>query len=143
MAEMLFKYESIKVELPAPHLAKFRAEDGKAIILKVYPITDLAKNLNRSTYTIRRWEANGWIPKSWRIKNKGRYYTKSQIQLMTYLSMRHAIQIKEQVGKAMPQEFIDAVFEHMDELTTCTLRRQCIQDMVEEGASNAEVKKAK
>jgi hypothetical protein len=133
MSDHLFNYFSISVKLGKPRIGKVTAK-GQILKLNLYPISDLAVNLNRTSYTLRRWESWGWIPKPvFKIKNQ-RYYTRSQIQLMTYLTIKYDIRQKNKGGRGVgiptPQEFIDELHEKMLELNKFILAGQVIDDIV-------------
>ena len=46
---------------------------------RTYRIGELAKELDRSTLTIKKWEENGLIPKARRDSRGWRYYTEDDI----------------------------------------------------------------
>ena len=46
---------------------------------KIYRIGELAKELDRSTLTIKKWEEGGLIPKAKRDSRGWRYYTEDDI----------------------------------------------------------------
>ena len=47
---------------------------------KIYKISELAKKLDRSPLTIKRWEARRVIPKAKRDSRGWRYYTESEVK---------------------------------------------------------------
>jgi len=47
---------------------------------RIYKINELAKELDRSTNTIKRWEARGLIPKAKRDSRGWRYYTADDVK---------------------------------------------------------------
>lgn len=47
---------------------------------RVYKISDLAKELDRSPLTIKRWEVIGVIPKARRDSRGWRYYTEDDVK---------------------------------------------------------------
>ena len=47
---------------------------------RTYKISDLARELDRSQLTIKRWEASGLIPKARRDSRGWRYYTEDDIK---------------------------------------------------------------
>jgi len=47
---------------------------------RTYAISELAKELDRSILTIKRWEASGLIPKARRDSRGWRYYTENDIK---------------------------------------------------------------
>ncbi len=47
---------------------------------RVYKIGELAKELDRSTLTIKKWEESGLIPKAKRDSRGWRYYTDEDIK---------------------------------------------------------------
>ena len=46
---------------------------------RTYKIGELARELDRSTLTIKKWEGNGLIPKARRDSRGWRYYTEDDI----------------------------------------------------------------
>jgi hypothetical protein len=130
----LFPYQSLPTkDTEKPKLGRIKGKDGQTLTLKLYPVSVLAKNLNRTSYTIRRWEAFGWIPKaSFRIK-KIRYYTESQIQLLMYLTIKHNLRHYDGVGRPTPQAFIDEAHEMWQELHKFTVAGMVTKDMIMEG----------
>ena len=46
---------------------------------RIYKIGELAKELDRSTLTIKKWEESGLIPKARRDSRGWRYYTEDDI----------------------------------------------------------------
>lgn len=46
---------------------------------RIYKIGELAKELDRSTLTIKKWEESGLIPKAKRDSRGWRYYTEGDI----------------------------------------------------------------
>lgn len=135
MSKHLFGYLALNVSLSAPRVGKVKGKSGEILKLNLYSIRDLADNMNRTSYTMRRWEAWGWIPKAvFRIKNQ-RYYTKSQIQLMMYMSIKHDLRQKNAggrgVGTPTPQVFIDELHDNMIELNKFILSGQLTDDLVQ------------
>ena len=47
---------------------------------RIYRIGELAKELDRSTLTIKKWEEGGLIPKAKRDSRGWRYYTEDDIK---------------------------------------------------------------
>jgi len=47
---------------------------------KIYKISELAKKLDRSPLTIKRWEARRVIPKAKRDSRGWRYYTEDEVK---------------------------------------------------------------
>jgi len=47
---------------------------------RIYKINELAKELDRSTNTIKRWEAKRLIPKAKRYSRGWRYYTADDVK---------------------------------------------------------------
>jgi len=47
---------------------------------KIYKISELAKKLDRSPLTIKRWEARRVIPKAKRDSRGWRYYTETEVK---------------------------------------------------------------
>jgi len=47
---------------------------------RIYKINELAKELDRSSLTIKRWEARGVIPKARRDSRGWRYYTMDEVK---------------------------------------------------------------
>jgi len=47
---------------------------------KIYKISELAKKLDRSPLTIKRWEARKVIPKARRDSRGWRYYTEDEVK---------------------------------------------------------------
>lgn len=46
---------------------------------RIYKISELARELDRSTLTIKKWEESGLIPKARRDSRGWRYYTEDDI----------------------------------------------------------------
>lgn len=133
MSRHLFNYLAIEVKLSKPRITTVSRKNGDRLKLLLYPISDVGANLDRTAFTLRQWEAKGWIPKTpFRIK-KARHYTRSQIQLMTYLSIKYDVRKKNKngrsVGLPMPQAFIDELFDEMTELNKFILEGQIPEDM--------------
>lgn len=72
--------------------------------------------------------------KSPKIKYPSRYYTKSQIQLLLYLTVKYDIVGKDNVGKPMPQKFIDEAFDEMKTLTKLITSGMSPSDLYVENA---------
>lgn len=121
------------VTLGKERLGVIKLNNGDKVRIKLYSIADLAINVNRTVYTIRGWEKQGWIPKAvFRIKSN-RYYTKSQIQLITYLAIKHGMRKKSEggrgVGTPMSEQFIDEVHTEMKELIKFLLEGAIPEDL--------------
>lgn len=134
----LFKYQGLPVNLDDSKSKNASVEvtgSKNTIILKLYPMSVICDNLRRSSYTLRRWERQGLFPKAtFRIRNH-RYYTKSQIQLFLFLFYRHNLHnVSDNVGKPIPQEFVDTVFKENSELMKFTLMGMSSQDIVQKEA---------
>lgn len=58
---------------------------GAKVVL--FPISELAKALGRTTQTVRKWETNKVIPKAvFRDSSKRRLYSKEQIELIVVIA---------------------------------------------------------
>lgn len=130
----LFKYQGLPVNLDETKAKNAPIDvtggSGK-VVLRLYPMSVICDNLQRTSVTLRRWERQGMFPKAtFRIRNH-RYYTKSQIQLFLFLFYRHNLHnVSDNVGKPIPQEFIDSVFKENSELMKFTLMGLSKQDIV-------------
>lgn len=130
----LFKYQGLPVNLDetkSKNAAVTKTGGAEKITLRLYPMSVICDNLQRSAYTLRRWERQGLFPKAtFRIRNH-RYYTKSQIQLFLFLFYRHNLHnANENIGKPIPQDFVDTVFKENAELMKFTLMGMSKQDLV-------------
>ena len=54
-----------------------------------YRIGELAKELDRSTLTIKKWEENGLIPEAKRDSRGWRYYTEEDINEIKVILKKH------------------------------------------------------
>ena len=54
-----------------------------------YRIGELAKELDRSTLTIKKWEENGLIPEAKRDSRGWRYYTEDDISKIKTILKKH------------------------------------------------------
>jgi DNA-binding transcriptional MerR regulator len=54
-----------------------------------YRIGELAKELDRSTLTIKKWEENGLIPEAKRDSRGWRYYTEGDINEIKIILKKH------------------------------------------------------
>jgi len=48
--------------------------------VRIYKINELAKRLDRTPLTVKRWEASGAIPKAKRDSRGWRYYTEDDVK---------------------------------------------------------------
>lgn len=56
---------------------------------KTYRISELAKELDRSTLTIKKWEESGLIPIAKRDSRGWRYYTEADIEEIKRVLEKH------------------------------------------------------
>jgi len=61
---------------------------------RIYRIGELAKELDRSTLTIKKWEENGLIPKARRDSRGWRYYTEDDISRIREILEKHDYFVK-------------------------------------------------
>lgn len=73
-------------ENPAPSragMSSMKTVGGK--LVRVYRLGEVAGMIGRSQQTIRKWEAEGYIPKP-SVKSAHRFYTDNQVKLMSELA---------------------------------------------------------
>ena len=58
---------------------------------RTYKISELAKELERSVLTIKKWEAEGLIPKAKRDSRNWRYYTEDDIREIRAIADRKGL----------------------------------------------------
>lgn len=61
---------------------------------RIYRIGELAKELDRSTLTIKKWEESGLIPKARRDSRGWRYYTEDDINAIKNILEKHEYFVK-------------------------------------------------
>jgi DNA-binding transcriptional MerR regulator len=61
---------------------------------RIYRIGELAKELDRSTLTIKKWEESGLIPKAKRDSRGWRYYTEDDINAIRNILEKHEYFVK-------------------------------------------------
>lgn len=61
---------------------------------RIYRIGELAKELDRSTLTIKKWEENGLIPKAKRDSRGWRYYTEDDMIKIREIIKEHDYFVK-------------------------------------------------
>jgi len=65
---------------------------------RIYRIGELAKELDRSTLTIKKWEESGLIPKAKRDSRGWRYYTEDDINEIKTILEGHDYFVKSSAG---------------------------------------------
>ena len=56
---------------------------------RIYRIGELARELDRSTLTIKKWEESGLIPKARRDSRGWRYYTEEEVREIKRILREH------------------------------------------------------
>ena len=64
---------------------------------RTYRIGELAKELDRSTLTIKKWEAKGLIPSARRDSRGWRYYTEDDVNEIKNVLEEHGYFVKSSV----------------------------------------------
>ena len=65
---------------------------------RTYRIGELARELDRSTLTIKKWEAGGLLPRAKRDSRGWRYYTEDDINEIKRILEEHDYFVKGSVG---------------------------------------------
>ncbi len=65
---------------------------------RIYRIGEVAKELDRSTLTIKKWEANGLIPKAKKDSRGWRYYTEDDINEIKRILEEHEYFVRSTAG---------------------------------------------
>jgi|GEM_PF-1062747 len=65
---------------------------------RVYRIGEVAKELDRSTLTIKKWEASGLIPKAKKDSRGWRYYTEDDINEIKRILEEHEYFVRNSAG---------------------------------------------
>ena len=84
--EINLKAAEYRRENPAPSragLSSMKTVGGK--LVRVYRLGEVAKMIGRSQQTVRKWEAEGYIPKP-SITSAHRFYTDHQVKLLSELA---------------------------------------------------------
>lgn len=102
-------------------LSKGKKFKINGVYIELFPISELANALGRTTQTVRKWEANGVIPKAiFRDKSKKRLYSREQIELIVKVAEEENIRQGEALERT---NFSKRIFAKWKDVTQESLKK--------------------